>query len=367
MAWHILLFICFAAFGAFMGFLFFLKKRGNRFANNLLGTYSILFSLELLYNCLQWSGYMPTHKFIHFSFVHAPLWLTYGPLVYIYVRQVVDHKKILPRDVYFLFPILLLIVLIGPYYILGTAEKIEAWENGLFVQYVLLPRYSIWIIMGLMAFYGLLTLVRYGPRVKTGYRENKWLFWFVGSYFGYVLAFFAYIALTRWGLLNPNFDYFVDIIIVAFISALSFFGFVQPEVFEGKRVRELIPFIKYRKTGLSEALAMELKDKLETVMELDQPYLDPTLRMDDLAKSLLLSRNHTSQIINQYFNLSFFDFINKYRINAAKEMLAENRKDANITQIAYDAGFNNRASFYKAFKKFEGQTPTQYQNQSKAS
>lgn len=367
MAWHILLFICFAAFGIGMGTLFFLKKRGSRFANNILGTYSILFSCELLYNCLQWSGYMPTHTFIHLSFAHAPLWLTYGPLVYIYVRQVVGNKKLRPKDIYFLIPIALLISLIGPYYLLGTVKKIEAWQNGLFAQYVWLPSYAIWVIMALMAFYGVLTLVRYGPHVKTGYRENKWLFWFVGSYFGYVLAFFAYIALTRLALLNPNFDYFVDIIIVAFISALSFFGFVQPEVFEGRSVRELIPFIKYKKTGLSTVLAIELKHKLENLMELEKPYLNPTLRMDDVAELMLISRNHTSQIINQYFNLSFFDFVNKYRINEAKQLLAEEHENANISQIAYDAGFNNRASFYKAFKKFEGQTPTQYQNQSRAS
>ncbi len=368
MMWHIFLFICFAAFGIFTGILFFLKKRGDRFANTTLGVYVILFSFELLYNCLKWSGFITNEEFIHFTFIHAPLWLVYGPLVYIYVRRVIRNKKMMTRDIFFLIPVLLIIILIGPYYVLGTAEKINTWQNGQFYDHAWLTPNVIWIIMALMGFYAFLTAIRFGPLVQIGYRENRWLLWFVGSYFGFVLAFFSYVALTRFKLMSPSFDYFVDIIIVLFISALSYFGFVQPEVFEGNKVRKLIPFIKYRKTGLSNLVAMEMKEKLGTIMLQNKPYLDNTLRMDDVAELLNLSRNHTSQVINQYFNLSFFDFVNKYRVEEAKQLLVNNEEDSlNITQIAYDAGFNNRASFYKAFKKFEGMTPTQYQKQVKAS
>ena len=83
--------------------------------------------------------------------------------------------------------------------------------------------------------------------------------------------------------------------------------------------------------------------------------------MNDLAEALDLSRNHTSQVINEHFNLSFFDFVNRYRIEAAARLLPECEQDgATITQIAYEVGFNNRASFYKAFRKFMGISPTAY-------
>ena len=71
------------------------------------------------------------------------------------------------------------------------------------------------------------------------------------------------------------------------------------------RVEQLIPFVKYQKTGLSTALGLEMKDKLEQLMLEKELFLENDLRMDDLAKALNLSRNHTSQIINQYFNRSF--------------------------------------------------------------
>ena len=103
-------------------------------------------------------------------------------------------------------------------------------------------------------------------------------------------------------------------------------------------------------------------------MDEDKPYLKNNLRLNDMAQLLNVSRHHASQIINEHFNLSFFDFINKYRVEEAKTMLMEYKKDdLNINQIAYSVGFNNRASFYKAFKKFTHATPTDYANHLKVS
>ena len=71
--------------------------------------------------------------------------------------------------------------------------------------------------------------------------------WFVGSYFGFAFMFALYIFLIWFNLMDPMYDYFVDIVIVFFIGMLAFFGFVQPEVFEGKSIQRILPFIKYQK------------------------------------------------------------------------------------------------------------------------
>lgn len=337
-------------------------------ANMLLGTYTILFSLELLYNCLKWSGYLLRPEFAHFSFLHCPLWLTYGPLIYIYVRRVVAKVGFQQNDLWFLVPILAIAVLILPFYKLPASKKVEIMAQGSFYDYVNLPYEGIWVVIGLMLFYAWLTFRHFGPMKMSGFRENKWLKWLLGSYLGFVLAFFFYVFVVRFNIMDYRYDYFVDIVIVVFIGMLAFFGFVQPEIFEGKTIREVVPFIKYRKTGMSDALSHAMKDKLMQLMRDEKPYLENTLRLDDLAEKLNLSRNHTSQIINQHFNLSFFDFINKYRVYEAKRLLTELEEEkTTVTQIAYDAGFNNRASFYKAFKKFESQSPTQYLNPQHAS
>jgi AraC-like DNA-binding protein len=263
-------------------------------------------------------------------------------------------------DILFLAPIVLTVVLISPFYLLKTSQKLEILKEGAFYDVAWISPNFIWLEILLMLFYGILIVKQFGRGKISGFKENKWLNYLVLCYFGFVFAFFSYIFLVRFKLMNPKFDFFIDIVIVSFIAILAFFAFFQPEIFKGKSFREVIPFIKYKKTGLSDALAIELKNKLVQIMQEKKPYLNNELRLNDLASDLNLSRNHTSQIINQYFNLSFFDFVNKYRINDAKKLLIKSDNNSTITQIAYDVGFNNRASFYKAFKKFEGLNPTQY-------
>ncbi|AKA35986.1 MAG: AraC family transcriptional regulator [Muricauda sp.] len=361
MPWYIILFYLFVFLGSVLGLLFFFKKQGDRLANILLGTFALLFSYELLYNCFKWSGYLTDESFAHLIATQDPLWVIYGSLVYIYVRQVLRGTGFKKNDLWFLVPVIIIVVLGFPFYGMGASEKVQVIQEGTYYKNVHMPKNGIWAIMLLMFFYAWLTYHRFGPSRTPGFRENRWLKWFIGCYFGYVLAFFFYVFMVRFELMDYRYDYFVDIVIVFFIGMLSFFGFVQPEVFEGKAFKEVIPFIKYRKTGMSEALSIEMKHKLLAIMDKEKPYLENTLRLDDLAKKMNLSRNHTSQIINQHFNLSFFDFVNRYRIEEAKRLLAEAQDGkTTITQIAYDVGFNNRASFYKAFKKFEGQSPSQY-------
>lgn len=209
--------------------------------------------------------------------------------------------------------------------------------------------------------YAFLTYFSFYADKKVGFRENVWLRYFTGSYFGFCLAFASYIFLVRFGLMDPSYDYFVDLLIVIFIGMLAFFGFVQPDVFAGRSVREMVPFIKYRKTGLTSGLSLKMKERLMRIMEDQELFLNSELRLNDLADALDLSRNHTSQVINEHFNLSFFDFVNSYRIDYAKKLLLRRINDrSTIAQIAFEAGFNNRASFYKAFRKFTGISPSDF-------
>lgn len=73
------------------------------------------------------------------------------------------------------------------------------------------------------------------------------------------------------------------------------------------------------------------------------------------------SVNHLSQAVNSGFNMSFFDFLNSYRIEEAKTILL--RCDAmsqSILDVSFAVGFNSNSAFYAAFKKATGQTPAQF-------
>ena len=120
--------------------------------------------------------------------------------------------------------------------------------------------------------------------------------------------------------------------------------------------------IKYEKTGLSEAFSLELKNKLEHLMENEKLYLEHELKLDNIAELLNISRHHASQVINENFNMRFYDYINSYRIEEAKKKLCTGFENSSqsISDIAYQCGFNNRVSFYKAFKKVTHITPKEY-------
>lgn len=371
MTWYIALFIFFSILGVLLGILFFLRKKGDRLANILLGSYTVLFTYELIYYCLDWAGYLREPGLVHLNQTHRPIWLLYGPLVYFYVRRVVKNIAFKRSDLLFLLPPLIIIALAYPFYSLTTLDKVALFELGKpfnIYEITWLPYQSLWIILLIMAAYGYFAYFNFVKTKKMGYREKSWLSWFVGSYIGFVVVFVVFVFLFRFSILNPQFNYLIDVFILIFISALAFFGFVQPDVFNGKSIKDVLPFVKYRKTGLSPALSLDMKEKLLRIMEEHEPYLDNRLRLDDLALHLNLSRNHTSQIINEHFNLSFFDFVNKYRVKYAKNLMLKHRDERRtIAQIAFDVGFNNRASFYRAFKKFADTSPKEYMSHNAAS
>ena len=94
-------------------------------------------------------------------------------------------------------------------------------------------------------------------------------------------------------------------------------------------------------------------------MESRAPYLKNDLRLSDLAEMAKIPPNHLSQIINQYADKNFFEFINEYRVAQAIRLLAQQPK-AKIITIALESGFNSQSAFYKQFKNSTGYTPKQY-------
>jgi AraC-like DNA-binding protein len=118
---------------------------------------------------------------------------------------------------------------------------------------------------------------------------------------------------------------------------------------------------KYAKSGLSSEQMLDYKNRLENIMQTEQVFLMPDLTLPKLAKAVNCSVNHLSQVINSGFGMSFFDYLNHYRIKSARKILIElnGRREA-VLNVAFTVGFNSNSAFYAAFKKCVGETPAQY-------
>ena len=102
-------------------------------------------------------------------------------------------------------------------------------------------------------------------------------------------------------------------------------------------------------------------EKIEHFMREKEPFMDSTISLASLSESLDMETKELSYIINQELRTHFFDFINSYRINKAKELLADSSKEQlTVSEIMYDVGFNSKSSFFTCFKKSENQTPTEF-------
>jgi len=115
---------------------------------------------------------------------------------------------------------------------------------------------------------------------------------------------------------------------------------------------------KYQRSALSSEQSGRIAAKINTVMETEKLYLDANLSLQKLASYLAISPNYISQTLNETLSINFFDFVNQWRIKAAKPKIIANQDT--VLNIALDVGFNARSSFYKAFKQETGQTPSEF-------
>jgi len=175
--------------------------------------------------------------------------------------------------------------------------------------------------------------------------------------------FNRYLILYDYTLLIVNLFALITICWIVFKALKS------PELFSGvdsvrKPVRVLIKEgnkinsspEKYDGRKSNEAI-----QKLKGYMKETSPYLDPSLSIDSLANQLNIATKELSVLINHTMGLHFFDFVNEYRINYAKNILTDkSQQDLTILEILYDSGFNSKSSFNTEFKKRTGETPTQY-------
>ena len=302
-----------------------------------------------------------------------------GPLLYGYLR-VSALSSFRWRAVYGLHSLPFWLVLLGhlPFYSKPFAEK----------QAFVLSHYNHahldwWGQLPLVHFliYGLLSwpfLSRYNMMLKTGYSTTE----------GFRLTWFRQLSLA----LGAGYGLFILVYVsrglhpAGSVLALSLTGFVylvgyrqlrQPALFDAVPVAEsaepiptgtestqqrIVP--KYQKSSLSADTSRAYARQLTELMTGQSRYRDGRLTLSQVADELGISSHTLSQVLNQTLNVTFYDYVNGYRVEAVKQALVNPKNHyLTILALALDAGFDSKAAFNSAFKKHTGLTPSQYRSQ----
>ena len=155
--------------------------------------------------------------------------------------------------------------------------------------------------------------------------------------------------------------WFYGVLVIFFLLIIG--GFMVYKWYLRRELERKRKLFKYAQSNLSKEEADKINRNLIDYLNNNEVYLEPDLSIQRLAKLIGTKPNYLSQVINQYYNKHFRDFINSYRIEKAKELLQNT--DLIIEAIAYDTGFNSTSTFYTAFKKETGMTPKQFRKKNR--
>ena len=299
-------------------------------------------------------------------------WLILGPLYYFYVRSItganVSVRKLLPH-----FAPFILFWLILPLFTTAMVGKQQVHYGMLstFFPFIQGMQWLQYLYAGLfiaqfihVLIYLVISFVvisEYESALKGNYSRidtttilwlktlNVLLMLVVVFVTIFLMLFFIYRSYDR----QQDYIYVIPMAILTYLISYKLAGVQWTNGAVEDRPG------KYERTALKADAAIRIRKQLEEYMSKSRPYLNNELRLQDLAKQLNVPAYQLSQVINDQLNLTFFDYINRCRVEEAKRLIAA-EPNSTLLEIAFKAGFNNKTSFSNAFKKFTTQTAVQF-------
>jgi AraC-like DNA-binding protein len=313
-----------------------------------------------------------------------PLPLVQGPFLYLYTRHQTKQSLFKSKELLHFLPILLSYALFFRFYFIPFDQKVEIFrQNGKgYELQQALNLYAIYLSGIIYTILSLRRLLLYRKTMVQQFSNTEKI------NFNWLLYLIIWIMVIWVVVLFVQKDDMIFGAAALFVIWLGYFGINQVQIFNQKSpiVPENIvsgsigtdrlvetetnenPLsavedvkTKYQKSNLTETDAADIHNRLSRLMEQQKPYTDPDLTLNQLAKMLDVHPNHLSQVINSKEGKSFYDMINEKRIEEFIRLISEpEHQQYTLVSIAYDCGFNSKASFNRNFKKHTGLTPSDY-------
>jgi len=361
-------------FGGVQGLLFslflFRKKlhrNGYIFLLVYMGVMLLQLTLKLMNKLWLMDNWGLLYSLSHF------LPLLYGPLAWLFVRDMVEHKKITVKLLWHFLPLffILVIIILDEYQMIPSTLGYILFNPHMRLVILLISLITYHIVaFGIWKQQKLLLKDNFS---ETSRLQMNWLRSFV--LLSFIVCCFVVATLYLLYINYPNgheYRYGFAALCI-FIYWISYTALNQPVIFSvvkgyadnpNDHFPKLVvhrPPKKYANSTLDEKEKKRICSTLDILVKENKIYLDAELTIDILAENISCSRHSLSQVLNECMRQSFYDYINHYRVEAAKLLLSdEARKAHKIASIAFDAGFNSISTFNEVFKKISGCTPSQF-------
>ena len=301
-----------------------------------------------------------------------PINYLFAPLLYLYVRSILNKPFRNIDWLHFVPFILYLIYSCITFYPLEYAVKYNAYISAYYPNLPHLNHVPVWdksmyfirsytneIFLFSMTAYslaniGLLFKTFKQEKIPFFSNQNASLIWARRTTLWFISLLIVFVILKKRfphdlgdHLIAAHLTLIIYLISINVVRNSSFFS------------QENKPSKKYEKSSLTSEIQENTLSKLQNLMESEKPFLEDSFSMPFLAKKLSVSPHHLSQILNESLGQSFFDFTAQYRVQEAQKLLIKN-PNLKIEEIAEMVGYNSKSAFNTAFKKITGLSPSEF-------
>lgn len=297
------------------------------------------------------------------------LLLSFGPLLYLYLRRRFTHTQSWREDWPHLLPVaiyscvLLGVMLWAPNRFFVQTLLGGKWLNGLYgwmMVALMLNSWYAWRMTQLIRAYAqeLDKGISYVAESIQFFNILSWVF------ISDLLLWFSLIVLgwSQAVLIGGLLAYgVVWLFLCGSAYLLAFYAISNPQVFQ---VSLHPKKQKYPTSALTSKQILLLKTQVDMLMTTKKLHLNRTLSKSDVLAELDISSSDLSRVFSEGFGMNFFEYVNVYRVKEFIALVESGKFDhLSLMGIANEAGFNSKATFYKAFKTIIGKTPKAYFSQ----
>ena len=342
-------------FAVAMGLFIFTILISNKSKKNYPIAFLVLiYAIIIFQYVLYWTKF--ENEYPYLVYIDVVGYYLAGPLLYIYFLNLYKIKK----TIHFHFIPAVIFLIPSIYLWLKIFDIIEHSTKTPLVHYT---HEASWLMYTHMLIYAVLIfrLIYTHKTIDSEFEKvrKKWAKLLLGLFIISITAFVSYDILISYPFFNAEWDYAICFTLSFSIYAIGFFVYKQPKIFNGEYLPDLFLPDPKETEFVETALSDKLYDDLIAHMDSEKPYRDNELRLVNLADQTGLSTHLISKLINAKSGKNFNQFINDYRLSEAVELLTSDNKH-NIKTIYFEVGFNNKTTFYTAFKKKYNCTPSKY-------